>query len=89
MRWLLDDPTLQVKATLSGEFQFVLRQNDVLLQVQSEQGPFLMLAESQLHFAPRYPVACGPMLPWPRRSMPNQYAWWYSIGYPHQVLRNW
>ncbi|MCR4407406.1 MAG: hypothetical protein NUW24_10855 [Anaerolineae bacterium] len=55
VRWLLDDPNLQVKATLSGEFQFVLRQNDVLLQVQGEQGPFLILAESQLHFDPTMP----------------------------------
>ena len=55
VRWLLDDPSLQVKATLSGEFQFVLRQNDVLLQVQSKRGPFLVLAESQLHCDPTMP----------------------------------
>ncbi|HIQ06017.1 MAG TPA: hypothetical protein EYH31_10105 [Anaerolineae bacterium] len=55
VRWLLDDPSLRVEATLSGEFQFVLRQNDVLLRVQGKRGPFLMLAESQLHFDPTMP----------------------------------
>jgi len=55
VRWLLDDPDLQVKAVLSGEFQFVLRYNDVLLQVAGEQGSFLVLAESQLHLDPAMP----------------------------------
>jgi len=55
VRWLLDDPHLRVEAILSGEFQFVLRYNDVLLQVAGEQGPFLVLAESQLHLDPTMP----------------------------------
>lgn len=55
VRWLLADPSLQVKDTLSGEFQFVLRQNDVLLRVQGKDRQFLILAESQLHFDPTMP----------------------------------
>jgi len=49
VRWLLGDGTLQVASILSGEFEFVLRYNDVLLQVEGPEGPFLVLAESQLH----------------------------------------
>lgn len=43
VRWVLGDNTLWVVDTLSGEFQFVLRHNDVLLQVEGKDGPFLVL----------------------------------------------
>jgi len=49
VRWLLKDPNLEVKATLTEEFRFVLRHSDELLLVQGEKGSFLMLTELQLH----------------------------------------
>ncbi len=56
VRWVLGDDTLQVASILSGEFEFVLRYNDVLLQVEGPEGPFLVLAESQLHVVPDMPL---------------------------------
>ena len=49
VRWLLKDPNLEVKATLTEEFRFVLRHSDELLLVQGEKGSFLVLTELQLH----------------------------------------
>ena len=56
VRWLLKDPSLEVKATLTEEFRFVLRHSDELLLVQGEDGSFLVLTELQLHFDPKMPL---------------------------------
>ena len=53
VRWLIADPTAQVEALLSGELQFILRHNDILLLVVGRIGRFLLLAEAQLHVDPR------------------------------------
>ncbi len=53
VRWLLKDPTLEVKAALTEEFQFVLRHSDELLLVEGESGSFLVLTELQLHRDPK------------------------------------
>ncbi len=53
VRWLLKDPSLEVKAALTEEFQFVLRHSDELLLVEGESGSFLVLTELQLHRDPK------------------------------------
>jgi len=55
IRWLLQDPTVEVKEHLSGEFQFILRHSDALFRVRGGQGDFVMVAEVQLHPDARMP----------------------------------
>lgn len=48
VRWLTDDPTLEVIDLLSGDFQWVSRANDALVKVESpHQGLFLIVNEIQ------------------------------------------
>ncbi len=49
VRWLLQNPALDVLTTLTEEFRFVLRHSDSLLLVQDEAERFLVLTELQLH----------------------------------------
>ncbi|HFQ93728.1 MAG TPA: hypothetical protein ENK32_06945 [Anaerolineae bacterium] len=50
IRWLLKDDSLEVVKVLSPEFQFVTRRTDSIMQVIDRDGPFIALAELQLHF---------------------------------------
>jgi len=52
VRWMLDDPTVEVEEFLSAEFQHVLRHSDALLRVRDARGQFLLLVELQLHYDP-------------------------------------
>jgi predicted transposase YdaD len=46
VRWLTDNSELTVREILSSEFQWLARENDVLLKVYSPQdGEFLLLNE--------------------------------------------
>lgn len=56
VRWLTQNQNLTVQEILSSEFQWVARENDVLLKVSSPQeGEFLILNELQLRYSPRMP----------------------------------
>ena len=55
VEWLFDDPTAQVEAQLSPEFQFVTRLSDSLLLVSQQGERFLLLTEVQLRADPRMP----------------------------------
>lgn len=55
IRWLLQDPTVEVEEHLSGEFQFILRHSDALFRVRGKQGAFVIAAEVQLHPDARMP----------------------------------
>ncbi len=55
VRWMLDDPTVEVEEFLSAEFQHVLRHSDALLRVRDERGHFLLLVELQLRYDPDMP----------------------------------
>lgn len=56
VRWLTQNQNLTVQEILSSEFQWVARENDVLLKVSSPQeGQFLILNELQLRYSPRMP----------------------------------
>ncbi len=55
VRWVLQDPTLQVEAQLSTEFQHLTRLSDSLLRVSRTGDPFLVLTEVQLRPDPRMP----------------------------------
>jgi predicted transposase YdaD len=56
IRWLLDDPMLEVLQILSTDFQFVARRSDSLLQVRGQQGIFAALAELQLQYDATMPA---------------------------------
>lgn len=57
VRWLFDDPSLEVKSTLTEEFQFVLRHSDELLLVEGEdRAPFMVLTELQFRRDPKMPL---------------------------------
>ncbi len=55
VRWVLNDPTLEVEELLDAEFQFVGRASDSLLRVRGTEGFFLVLTEVQLRADPRMP----------------------------------
>lgn len=56
VRWLTDNRDLTVREILSSDFQWVARENDVLLKVYSPQdGEFLLLNELQLRYSPKMP----------------------------------
>lgn len=49
--WIVDRQHLEIKAELSGEFQFIARTTDVLLKVTGEhEGEFLSLTDLQLNY---------------------------------------
>ncbi len=57
VRWIKCDLTLEVQEFLSSEFQWIGRDNDVLLKVTSpDKGTFLMLNELQLKYKKAMPL---------------------------------
>lgn len=56
IRWLLNDPTLEVLEVLNPEFQFIGRRGDSLLRVRGQAGEFGALAELQLSYDPNMPA---------------------------------
>ncbi len=50
--WILQRQQLEVEAELSGEFQFIARDTDTLLQVKGQEGRFLALTELQTYHDP-------------------------------------
>lgn len=56
VRWLLGDPRVEVIDFLSGDFQWVSRETDVLIRVKREDiGEFLVLNELQLRYHAELP----------------------------------
>lgn len=57
VRWITNDRTLEVQEFLSSEFQWIGRDNDVLLKVSSpNKGTFLILNEVQLKYKKAMPL---------------------------------
>ncbi|MDD1416779.1 DUF4351 domain-containing protein [Dolichospermum sp. ST_con] len=57
VRWLTNNPDLTVKEIISSDFQWVARENDVLIKVSSpKEGEFLILNELQLRYNKQVPV---------------------------------
>ena len=57
VRWLTNNPDLTVKEIISSDFQWVARENDVLIKVSSpKEGEFLILNELQLRYNNQVPV---------------------------------
>lgn len=57
VRWITQAQTLEVQEFLSSEFQWIGRDNDVLLKVTSpEKGTFLILNELQLKYKKEMPL---------------------------------
>ena len=49
VRWVMDIPNITANEILSGEFQWISRESDVLMRATSpEYGEFLVLNELQL-----------------------------------------
>jgi predicted transposase YdaD len=56
VQWVTQQPDVQVQEFLSSEFQWIGRENDVLLKVyRPKQGEFLVLNEIQLRYSSRMP----------------------------------
>ena len=53
--WVLQQEQIEVEAELSGEFQFIARVTDSLLQVNSQAGRFLALTELQFRYDEEMP----------------------------------
>ncbi|MGI0480149.1 Rpn family recombination-promoting nuclease/putative transposase [Geminocystis sp. CENA526] len=57
VRWITKNQTLEVQEILSSEFQWIGRDNDVLLKVTSpDKGTFLILNELQLKYKKAMPL---------------------------------
>ena len=57
VRWLTNNTDLTVKEIISSDFQWVARENDVLIKVSSpKEGEFLILNELQLRYNNQVPV---------------------------------
>lgn len=54
-KWILQEQQIEIEAELSGEFQFVGRATDSLLQVQGQNGRFLVLTEIQFIYDAKMP----------------------------------
>ena len=56
VRWVTNIPDIQAGEILSGEFQWISRENDVLIRARSpEYGDFLVLNELQLRYNSKMP----------------------------------
>ncbi|TAE53891.1 MAG: transposase [Nostocales cyanobacterium] len=56
VRWVTDIPDIKAQEILSGEFQWISRESDVLIRVTSpEHGEFLVLNEVQLRYNSKMP----------------------------------
>jgi predicted transposase YdaD len=53
--WVLQQQQIKVEAELSGEFQFIARATDSLLQANNPNGRFLVLTELQFRYDKRMP----------------------------------
>lgn len=53
-----------VKEFLSSEFQWISRENDVLLKVSSPEGEFLILNELQLRYKATMPLRIRAYTAW-------------------------
>ena len=57
VQWITEDQTIKVQEFLSSEFQWIGRDNDVLLKVNSPtEGNFLILNELQLRYKKEMPL---------------------------------
>ncbi|MFM7426883.1 MAG: Rpn family recombination-promoting nuclease/putative transposase [Elainella sp.] len=57
VQWVTQQPDLVAQQILGSEFQWISRENDVLVKVTSpEQGEFLVLNELQLRYSPNLPA---------------------------------
>ncbi|WP_330205274.1 hypothetical protein [Cyanobacterium sp. Dongsha4] len=57
VRWITQDQTIEVQEFLSSEFQWIGRDNDVLLKVNNpDNGEFLILNELQLKYKKEMPL---------------------------------
>ena len=85
VQWVLQDPTLEVEAILSTDFQYSQRLSDSLLRVRQADRHFLVLTEVQLRFDDRMPYQSEPMPDWLRRSTGSQSIPSSSISFllPH------
>ena len=54
--WLLQQEKIEVEAQLSGEFQFIARASDSLLQIKGEDKTFLALTELQFKYDKKMPA---------------------------------
>jgi predicted transposase YdaD len=56
VQWITQIPDITALEILSGEFQWISRENDVLIRVNSpEQGEFLVVNELQLRYSTKMP----------------------------------
>lgn len=57
VQWVTQQPDVIAQEILGSEFQWLSRDNDVLVKVASpSQGPFLVLNELQLRYSPKLPL---------------------------------
>jgi predicted transposase YdaD len=56
VQWITQTKDIRVKEFLSSEFQWVSRDNDVLMKVENPDGEFLMLNELQLRYKETMPL---------------------------------
>ena len=54
--WLLQQESIEIEAQLSGEFQFIARATDSLLQIKSKDETFLALTELQFVYDDEMPA---------------------------------
>ncbi len=56
VKWVTQIPDIAVGEILNSEFQWISRESDVLIRVESQQhGEFLLLNELQLRYSPKMP----------------------------------
>ena len=56
VQWVTQQPDVVAQEILGSEFQWVSRENDVLVKAHSPgQGEFLVLNELQLRYSPKLP----------------------------------
>jgi predicted transposase YdaD len=56
VKWVTQIPDVVAKEILNSEFQWISRESDVLIRVESQEyGKFLVLNELQLRYKPEMP----------------------------------
>jgi predicted transposase YdaD len=56
VQWVTNIPNIKAGKIISGEFQWISRESDVLIHATSpEYGEFLVLNELQLRYSPNMP----------------------------------
>ena len=56
VQWVTNIPNIKANEILSGEFQWISRETDVLIRANSpDYGEFLVLNELQLRYSPKMP----------------------------------